>query len=242
MKPMHWCFWCRPPTFYDIPFGFWSYWADELCLPWGKEHTGALEGTAFPLATSRHVGKFSLPEPLSWYQKEPQWDCPINGSNDSAAGSNSAAAPAPGGNMSTCATSFTDLCRSKEKMHVKALYLEGVLPCRGWKGFDFIRRRGSLELNQVGSLWFSPYVLRGLEMFLFLSRNLKTKLKTKSLVKDICPKRRYFLMLNAGLLVILKRTWVWEREERGQTGWGGSYYTFFGKAEIRTPTPWSPDV
>lgn len=58
------------------------------------------------------------------------------------------------------------------------------------KWFCFHRWRGNLELNQIGFLWFSPYIVRGLGLLvLFLNKNLIIKFKTKNLGIDIYQKR-----------------------------------------------------
>lgn len=62
------------------------------------------------------------------------------------------------------------------------------------KWFCFHRWRGNLELNQIGFLWFSPYIVRGLGLLvLFLNKNLIIKFKTKNLGTDIYQKKRCFL-------------------------------------------------
>lgn len=55
-------------------------------------------------------------------------------------------------------------------MYVNMLCLEHEMVL---KWFCFHRWRGNLELNQIGFLWVSPYIVRGLGLLvLFLNKNL----------------------------------------------------------------------
>lgn len=79
--------------------------------------------------------------------------------------SNSAAVPALSGNISSCPHLHHRLLLKIKGKDVRKLALFGRRSPNLWrmKWFCFHRWRGNLELDQIGFLWFSLYVVRVLD-------------------------------------------------------------------------------